>query len=201
MSAMTCNSTPVPRQRGFSLIVVMIIMVIVSLLGVAASQMVLMGERSARYDRDYQIAYQAAEAALMDAEFDLRGPNTSASQRMDTFTNTSVLGFVDGCGTGADRGLCLESNGTKPVWLTVDFTDTSTGARTARFGEFTGRTLASGLAGAQPAMLPRYIIEAIPDQTPGSSLSAPKILHRVTAMGFGPRTETQAVVQMYFRKE
>ena len=29
----------------------------------------------------------------------------------------------------------------------------------------------------------------------------PKYLYRVTAMGFGPRKETQAVVQMYFRKE
>lgn len=201
MSALPSTSMTGRRQRGFSLIAVMIILVIVSLLGVAGSQMVLVGERSARYDRDYQIAYQAAEAALTDAEFDLRGPNSAAAQRVDNFSNTSLLGFVDGCGTGNDRGLCLPTESAKPVWLNVDFTDTTANARTVRFGEFTGRTMASGLTGAQPAMLPRYIIEAIPDQTPGSSLSTPKILHRVTAMGFGPRVETQAVVQMYFRKD
>ena len=55
--------------RGFSLIVVLIILVIVSMLGVAASQLVLQSERSARFDRDWQVAFQAAEAALMDAEF------------------------------------------------------------------------------------------------------------------------------------
>lgn len=49
------------RYQGFSLVTVMIILVVVSLLGVAASQMVLLGERSARYDRDWQIAFQAAE--------------------------------------------------------------------------------------------------------------------------------------------
>lgn len=190
------------RPQGFSLVTVMIIMVIVSLMGVAASQMALLGERSARYDRDSQIAYQAAEAALMDAEFDLRGPNSSALKRVDTFSNTSLLGFADGCGTGTDLGLCLPSTGTKPIWYTVNFADESASATTVQFGQFTDRTLAYGSAGAQPAMRPRYLVEAIPDQTPGTSAStAPKILHRVTAMGFGPRTDTQAVLQMIFRKE
>ena len=191
-------STARSRHQGFSLVTVMIILVVVSLLGVAASQIVLLSERSARYDRDWQIAFQAAEAALLDAEFDIRGPGGS---RAATFTPTSQLGFSTGCSTGADRGRCLPAATGKPVWYTVDFTNEAANANTAQFGEFTGRALASGTAGIQPAMRPRYIIEAIPDLSPGGNANAPKFLYRVTAMGFGPRKETQAVVQMYFRKE
>lgn len=190
------------RQQGFSLIMVMIIMVIVSLLGVAASQMVLLSERSTRYDRDWQIAFQAAEAALMDAEFDMRGPNTGSAKRMEHFSSTSQLGFTEGCGVGDDRGLCLPSKTAKPVWYNVDFTDQASTAKTAQFGEFTDRQLNHGTTGVRPAMPPRYIVEVIPDLSPGSSLSgAPPVLYRVTAMGFGPKVETQAVVQMVFRKE
>jgi len=194
------------RQHGFSLVMVMIIMVVVSLLGVAASQMVLMGERSARFDRDWQIAYQAAEAALLDAEFDIRGPNPDGNSRVAQFANDSRAGFIPGCGTsGAERGLCKSTaTGVKPAFYSVDFSAEGANAPSVRFGEFTGRTMASnGVAGrgAQSERLPRYIIEDIPDQPPGTSASNRKVLYRVTAVGFGPRKETQAVLQMFFRKE
>jgi len=189
------------RARGFSLVVVLIILGIVSLLGVAATQMTLLTERSSRYDRDWQIAYQSAEAALLDAEFDIRGPNTSAGKRVSNFNATGLLGFADGCGTGTDRGLCMPALAGKPVWYRVDFTDTSANAKTVEFGEFTGRTLDYGSTGVRPARRPRYIIEAIPDRTPGLSAGAQRFLYRVTAMGFGPRDDAQVVLQMYFRKE
>lgn len=190
------------KQRGFSLITTLILLIIVTVLGIGASQMVLLSERATRFDRDSQIAFQAAEAALIDAEFDIRGPNTFASQRMASFSATSGLGFVDACGTGTSRGLCLPAaDGQKPVWYSVDFTDESTGAKTAKFGDFTGRTMSTGTSGIRPEMPPRYIIEVIPDNTPGSNATTPKKLFRVTAMGFGPRKETQSVLQMIFRKE
>lgn len=190
------------KQRGFSLITTLILLIVVTVLGIGASQMVLLSERATRFDRDSQIAFQAAEAALIDAEFDIRGPNTSASQRMASFSATSGLGFVDACGTGTSRGLCLPAaDGQKPVWYSVDFTDESTGAKTAKFGDFTGRTMSTGTSGIRPEMPPRYIIEVIPDNTPGSNATIPKKLFRVTAMGFGPRKETQSVLQMIFRKE
>lgn len=202
-------------QQGFSLVTVMIILIVVSLLGVAASRAVQLGERSARYDRDWQIAYQAAEAALLDAEFDIRGPNTHScrepsstcsDERVDWFANDSREGFIAGCGrAGATRGLCKSTpDGATPAFYSVDFLDQSESAQSVRFGEFTGRTLPSNKElgrGAQPAMLPRYIIEDIPDQPAGSSASSKRVMYRVTAVGFGPRRETQAMVQMYFRKE
>lgn len=194
------------RPRGFSLVMVLIVMVVVSLIGVAASQVALLGERSARFDRDWQIAYQAAEAALMDAEFDIRGPNTHTAQRMAQFANDSREGFIDGCGTsGSFRGLCKSvGSGAQAAFYNVNFTDTGANAPSARFGEFTGRVMASSTGigqGTQPELLPRYIIEDIPDQPPGTSAATKKVMYRVTAVGFGPRKETQAVLQMFFRKE
>ena len=189
-------------QQGFSLITTLILLTVVMALGIGASQMVLLAERSTRFDRDHQIAFQAAEAALLDAEFDIRGPNASAGQRMATFSSGSTLGFVDGCGTGTARGLCSPAAaGQKAVWFAVDFADESGAAKTVKFGDFTGRTLSTGTSGIRPEILPRYIIEVIPDPTPGSNASTKPTLFRVTAMGFGPRKTTQAVVQMIFRKE
>lgn len=189
-----------PRVRGFSMVVVLIILGILSLLGVAATHMTLLAERSSRYDRDWQIAYQSAEAALLDAEIDIRGPNPYASRRVSQFANTSLLGFTAGCGTsGSDRGLCLPSAAGKPVWYQVDFLDTSANAPTIEFGQFTGRVLDYGSTGVRPSRKPRYIIEVIPDQQPGFGTN--RYMYRVTAMGFGPREDTQAVLQMFFRKE
>lgn len=188
------------KSRGFSLITTLILLIVVTLLGLGASQMVLLSERATRFDRDSQIAYQAAEAALIDAEFDIRGPGTST--RMDTFSNTSGVGFIEGCGTGASLGLCMPAaEGQKPVWYVVDFTDESAAAKTVKFGDFTGRTFSTGTTGIRSEIAPRYIIEVLADKTPGSGSSVQKKLFRVTSMGFGPRKETQAVLQMVFRKE
>lgn len=187
------------RQRGFSLITTLILLMVVSGLGIAASQMVLMSERTSRFDRDAQIAFQAAEAALVDAEIDIQGPNTSADQRMGKFEPKSKVNFSAGCGTGEFRGLCAPAEaGQKPVWYQVDFTDESANAKTVQFGDFTGRKFAVGATGIRPEIKPRYIVEVIPNPTPAASPA--DVLYRITAMGFGPRKKTQIVLQVVFRK-
>ena len=57
----------------------------------------LMGERQTRNERDYQIAWQAAEAALMDAQFDIRGPNSDSAERVALFTPDDISNFIPGC--------------------------------------------------------------------------------------------------------
>lgn len=192
------------KSQGVSLIVVMVLLVVIAGLGFSAVQISIMGERSARNDRDYQVAWQGAEAALMDAEFDIRGPNSSGSARMGSFTTNNLTDFVAACGSsGPSKGLCMPAVSGKPVWLTVDFTDTSNSAPTAEFGNFTGRGFASGSSGLMPRHAPRYIIEALPDTATHGDASigaAAKYVYRVTAMGFGPRDDIQAVMQMLFRK-
>ena len=198
-------STNVPRQRGASLLMVMLIMIVVSLLGVGGAQIALMGERSARNDRDYQVAWQSAEAALLEAEFDIRGPGTSTRQS-SVFTSPipSKYLFLEGCGdtsSGVSKGLCLPAASGKPIWLMADFTSSS--SPTTEFGDFTSRVFDAGGVGIKPAKKPRYLIELLEDPETFSDLSIgkKKYLYRVTAMGFGPRPDIQAVVQMVFRKE
>lgn len=197
-----CTSSATPAgQRGVALVVVMLILLVVVVLGVGGAQIALLSERTARYDRDYLIASQAAEAALMDAEFDIRGPGGT---RTAQFAPGNDGIFVSGCGSsGTTRGLCLPYPDTaKPIWARVDFLDTSTSAPTVNFGDFTGRAFQVG-SGIRPARAPRYIIELIDDQAQGNNAAGGQVpkMYRVTAMGFGPRVDVQVVLQMVFRKE
>ena len=158
-----------------------------------------MSERGARNDRDYQIALQSAEAGLIDAEIDLKG---SGSNKRDVFTSQNVARyFVPGCGTsGNSQGLCSESASGKATWLLPDFTLNGTSAPTTEYGTFTGQTFQAGSSGFQPSKKPRYVIEAIPDPTNRDlGNSSPTYVFRVTSMGFGPRDDIQAVVQMVYR--
>lgn len=193
------------RQRGVTLIIVLLILVVVTVLGIGGAQIALLGERSTRYDRDYLIASQAAEAALMDAEFDIRGPNTSASSRVTSFNQADLGFFVPGCGTSEPtRGLCEANADTvKPVWATVNFLATGSTAPTVEFGTYTGRSFDAGSTGVRPERKPRYIIELIDDAGPGGNAAGGKTskMYRVTAMGFGPRSDIQVVMQIAFRKE
>ena len=202
------------QQNGASLIMVMIILTIVSMIGVAGLQISTMAERSARNDRDYQIAWQAAEAALADAKDDLFPGGYGAptiSLRAAAFETANVpANFTDGCGTsGQSKGLCnLVVTSDKQAWVSVDFEAAGNTAPTVEYGDFTGRTFTAGGPGVQPARKPRYVIEPMKDgEGPGSpcrnanagASECPPVF-RVTAMGFGPRADIQAVLQMIYRR-
>lgn len=197
------------RQRGVTLVVVLLILVVVTILGIGGAQIALLGERSTRYDRDYLIASQAAEAALMDAEFDIRGPNAKVGNRVALFDQANTGIFLPGCSANsATRGLCEpNADSVKPVWAVVDFMDDDVAtARTAEFGEFTGRAFDAGSAGVKPARKPRYVVEVVPDGDRGNSAKydpskPPAVMYRITSLGFGPREETQVAMQITFRKE
>jgi type IV pilus assembly protein PilX len=159
-----------------------------------------MAERGARNDRDTQLAWQGAEAALVDAEHDIHGPAPgNRTALLGALKNTSD--FAQGCGqAGAANGLglCALAESGDPAWLVVDFTDSGANARTVALGTFTGRNFASGAAGIRPAQAPRYVIEPLPD--PGHrDLSSVSYIYRITAMGFGPRQEIQTVAQTIYR--
>ncbi len=192
------------RQQGVTLIVVLMILLVTMVLGIGAAKISLLGERTARFDRDSQVAWQAADAAMMDAEFDIRGPNTSGASRVARFTNDNRIGFEVGCGTGTSLGLCVPDDTGVPSWYRVDFNATSS-LKAVEFGAFTGRSFDAGSLGVKPAKAPRYIVEAIDDPSPGGnkalSAGGKKTLYRITTMGFGPREEIQVVMQTMFRKE
>lgn len=192
-------------QTGASLIMVLLILIVVSLLGVGGAQIALMNERGARNSRDQQVAFQAAEAALVDAEFDLFDtPLTNVLNRKAVFDGLNQNAFITNCGTaasgptGQSLGLCALNSTGHQAWLDVDYLDITNSAKTTAFGTFTGRAFAAGGTGVQPARVPRYVIEMIKDPIEYPDKKQ-HYVYRVTAIGFGPRVDIQSVMQIVYR--
>lgn len=201
-----------------SLVLALSMLLIVMLLQLSAAHVVLQNEKAARNDRDRQLAFQGAEAALLDAELDISQSPGAASSRSAVFASASAAGsFVQGCGAGIDNplmGLCRNMiGGVPPAWQTADFMNGDpAAARTVPYGRFTGHALQTADQGPThgpssgaplPARLPRYIIEALAYNKPGEAADAggQTYFYRVTAMGFGMRDSTRVVLQTVYRKE
>lgn len=154
------------KQRGTALIVSLLILTVLTILGVASMSTNAMEEKMAGNSRKIDLAFQAAESALRDAQTDLTKNNPTVFD--STCTN----------------GLCLPSTTGTPVWDTVNW---STNART--YGAYTGAAAIPGV----PA--PVYIIEKMPPVvTAGSNLGqAPSYngpltsqVYRITSRATGP---------------
>jgi type IV pilus assembly protein PilX len=189
------------RQRGVALIFVLIMMSMVFIVAAVSSRLVTSGERSARNDRDRQTAFQAAEAALADAEVDIMGPNTAASSRVSFFgksgadagcsSDTSARGF---CGSGLDA----------TAYKTIFKEESATARQYVTYGEFTDRAdqFPISTTGALPVKLPRYIVEKarLNFRNRGDTAGKPYDGFMVTAIGYGIQPETQVVLQILISK-
>ena len=185
------RALPRGGERGFSLIVALMMLIVIIILGISASQMAINEERGARNDRDRQLAFQAAEAALRDAQFEIYG-STSAATRCDLpgqvgrgrkragtytcFNESNYFGYALGCSAPPNAGLCI-NNPAMPAYLdgtNVDFYKDASGGsganyHTVAYGTYSGRvfgaqdTLGAGVPVSKYP--PRYIIEAVPKNT------------------------------------
>jgi type IV pilus assembly protein PilX len=197
----------VGRQSGATLIVVLLILLVVLLFGAASAQMALQGERMERNERDRCIAFEAAEATLLDAEMDIEASPDAKASRSALFSRYSALGFPAQAGSCADGahnpylGLCrAAAAGEVAVWRSIDFSDaTENGARSIAYGRFTGQHFPLG-SGTQPARVPRYIVELLPDLRQGESAERIAYLYRITAVGYGANPNTQVALQSIYRK-
>jgi Tfp pilus assembly protein PilX len=186
------------RRRGAALLTALFVVLALTIIGVAAAHTALNAEKSARNERDRHIAFQAAEAALLDAERDIEGIENPASARSTLFAIGSALGFVEGCGRGPDNlGLCMYSP-TAPAWQVADLA--GVGDTTTPYGRFTGSLLPTG-GGALPGRAPRYVIELMPLARAGEDAGRRSAnVYRITAIGFGVRPTTHVVLQSFYRK-
>lgn len=172
------------RERGVSLVLVMIFLVILSMLGISAMQSSTLSSRIARNETDRNVAFQAAESALRDAENDIayrRFDRTACTpSTMGCRTFEGLLNFDVACTDGLcdTVGAALATN----IWETAAIWAT-TGSSVA-YGTHTG---AAGL----PLVFrqPRYIIEGFQTGLDGSTV------YRVTAVGFGASESTQIMLQ------
>ena len=199
------------RDPGFALITALVMLLVITVLALAGARMALDTKRMSRNQRDSDIAFQAAEAALRDAEYDI-GNNTATNSRVAQFQPESAEGFpvVAGtCNSGtpgptSGRGLCLPSADIdNPVWKTVSWSAGATDPQTVAYGDFTGRPFPTG-SGVLPPVKPRYIIELLLDTSNGIAPPAggATSLHfyRITAVGWGPNSSTPVMLQTTYRK-
>lgn len=120
MQRMKNSSPTIVNQRGLALIIVMIFLSAITGITIWAVRQSLMGEGMARNQLDLEVARQAAEAALRDAERDIMNltagtlPNASCSRGLVT-PPLGMQGFTENC----DKGLCLISS---DIYATANWT-------------------------------------------------------------------------------
>jgi Tfp pilus assembly protein PilX len=192
------------RGAGAVLLTALFVLLALTIIGMSAAQTALSAEKSARNQRDRHLAFQAAEAGLLDAERDIEGGADPASARAALFASASALGFVEGCGEGPanpNLGLCAYVPAA-PAWQAAGLADAAAagGGATTPYGKFTGAVLPVGGA-ALPARAPRYVIELMPLVSAGEDAGQRAgNLYRITAIGFGARDNTHVVLQEFYRK-
>lgn len=194
-----------PRRRagprgGVTLLVTGVLLSM-SAAAVAATQYFLLSGRQALSHRlDREIAFRAAEVALLDAEADVLAV-ASGTARADRFDQWPAPGH---CGQDRQRGLCMPASGAaagmSAVWRPwLDRSRPADGIGVA-LGTFTAATLPAmpaGVAGA--TTLPRYVVELLPVHAAGeridtaTAMARPRL--RITALGRGRDPAVRVVLQ------
>ncbi|MFC5480789.1 pilus assembly protein [Massilia suwonensis] len=179
------------QERGAALVTMLFLMLALLMMSLSGTRAALAGAKSARYERDRQVAHAAAEAALVDAERDIDGAAGPASPRTAIFTALDADAFDQRCSGRAEKtGLCKPAAGAAPAWQAADLQ----GEAGVEYGRFSGRTLPTG-SGSLPAAAPRYLVELLPASPPTS-----EPLFRITALGVGADPATVVVLQSYYRR-
>jgi type IV pilus assembly protein PilX len=168
------------RQRGIVMFVALILLLVLTLLGVALARMQTVEERLAQNDSNHQLAMQTAEAALQAAY------DADAGGLFSNFTGTAP-----GLATVATE---MQNTGTT---LGYNSTWSTPGVNTIVYN---GAALASAPAAANP----QYVIEQMPTAVvPGCNLGNAAAagnqitIHRITAHANGGDGTASATVQIY----
>lgn len=170
-------------ERGSVLLVSIIMLIAITMMSIVAMKSSILQEKLAAGAMDQNIAFQAAESALRDAEI---------------YINASLdagAGFNLSC----TNGLCYPSKTTISVWDSI--TDWQSSGIPIVFGTQTATP-----AIADVAIQPRYIIELLPDiPSPTGETSAYGALaggtaFRITAVGWGKRASTPVMLQSIYIK-
>ena len=181
-------------QRGMSLITSLLFMVAALILGVSMLSINVMQERMIGNTKDRELAMQAAEAGLRDAELDISLNIRPATVFRDDCTAGLCTPPSQRTGVGFPSPLPAYDRAATPsfVW--------EAGDKTRTYGEIT-------LAAAYPGVArpPLYVIErlgALAAPAGGSvklgAASAQGFAYRITARGFGSRADTVVMLQSIY---
>ncbi|SOY48667.1 putative type 4 fimbrial biogenesis pilX-related signal peptide protein [Cupriavidus taiwanensis] len=188
-----CRSRP--RQSGaVTLLLCGMLLLMVVLIAAATLQMLLSGRQLAVMQRERELAFRAAEAALRDGEAEL----LAAAASLDAQDRLAPWPAPGRCGSGQQAGLCRPALAGPPVWQPWLRADAEVDAIGVPLGRFTGAALPADAAAQEP---PRYVAEILDEAPAGysapdpASALAPAPRMRVTAIGFGRTRAVRALLQ------
>ncbi|MGA9851438.1 MAG: PilX N-terminal domain-containing pilus assembly protein [Gammaproteobacteria bacterium] len=176
--------SPPAAQHGFVLVVALILLLVLTLLGLAAAQSTSLEERMSGNARNQDMALQAAEAGLRAGESCLNA-------------GLSVCSNFGG-DTGGTYLFDQSAPPTTPLWKTVDWSDA---ASVLSYSTVTASDIPS------VATQPQIIIEQMPPvAAPGGNLGAQQFgggaptiqLYRITALGTGGDSTSTVMLQSMY---
>lgn len=165
-------SIPRRRQAGAALAIALVFLLVMTLIGVTAMQTTTLQERMAGNMRDRQVAFQAAEAALRDAE---------------EYLNQAVIGPFNGSG-----GL-YKADSDNPVWEDFNWDNPPGGVRAADF-DSAGQDPVYIIEEIEQFTAAGQSLAA---DTPAAVISS----YRVTTRGTGMTQDAVVILQTTFRRQ
>ncbi|MFT7220733.1 MAG: type IV pilus assembly protein PilX [Candidatus Azotimanducaceae bacterium] len=172
------------KQGGVVLFMSLVMLLLLTVLGVSSIQTTTLQQRMARNANDSNLAFQAAESALRDAE--------------DFLETLNALNDFDGANATNNGFYYDEEPGTTPNWRSLDWT-VADGAKAAET-EITG-----------VATRPQYIVEHVKtvisdadalnlDNIGQDTGSGRTQIFRITARGTGGTDTAKSMIQVTYGK-
>lgn len=166
----TLPSSPPSRQRGAILIISLVVLLVMTIIGVTAMQGTVLEEKMAGGLRDKSIAFQAAEAALRDAE------NALSAAVLPTFGSNGWHTWTGGS-----------------IWRTLDWSDDNLTA------DYSGPTL-SNVAAVPRYIVEETLPVAGSGGSLEAGLTQSIDYYRITARGVGGSSNAVVMLQSYFKR-
>ena len=189
MNALRHRSHPPGRQRGIVLATGLLLLVLVTLIVLAASRSGRLQAIMSSNTRDRDLAFQAAEAALLDAETRLPGFHADNFQ-----PGVALAGLIDRSTASTELKVAAS---TADYWVSPAYilSDGSAGYRwfDANGAVDGSKSIASSQAVQGVDQQPRFVIEYLGIAAPSVDCTAPKThyRYRITALAVGASSGTR----------
>jgi type IV pilus assembly protein PilX len=184
------------RQRGAILVIALMFLVLLTIISVSSISGVTLEEKMAGNMREQNVAFQAAESALRDAEIDLE---TGIGGTGNRDPMTIAASFANNCSGAFTFGVCLQPAAPPATWqaqiVTPSTWDWTNANKTTAYGTFTG---AAALVGV--VRQPRYVVEYLQEKDDTSTTPATRFF-RISARGWGANANTTVTLQTVYRMQ
>jgi type IV pilus assembly protein PilX len=197
------GSVPACRQQGLALFMVLVFLTILTMLALTAIQGAALGERMARNQSDRTLAMQAAEAALRDAELDLRTlradgsicrPGSVGCRSIEDYAPwENGYAFQPTCPSGLCDGAVTQALPTK-IWEP----GSALWRNAVTYGTYTKPAGQATRTFPAVARQPQYLIEKFLMQD-GAEIGTSAFYFRITARGYGGSSDTAVTLQSIYR--